>query len=448
MGSVCFGFATSVVNGALEYMAKPSELNLNAWQQGVLSSGLILGAAFGAIFGGPLGDKIGRRKEMLWLGAIFTVFGIGCALAPNAITILIMRFIMGLAVGAVSSMIPVYLGELSPTKTRGKYVSMHPMSVDTGQFLIFLINSIFASTIGAQSAGVWRWMLGVIAVPGLILWLGMYFAPESPRWYANHGKFGQALNVLYKIRSKAQAEKELEEIKENIKKSQAKDANKASFKDINQGWIWQLFVTGAFLCVFQQFSGINSLMYYGTKVLEASGFGGQTALWMNVANGIFSIVGAVIALFIVDKVGRKPLMLFGEGFCAVAFVLAALIGNYAGNAGWKPWAILVILLLFIIVFQGTLGSVTWLYISEIFPARFRGLGAGVATFSQWIANFIVSLLFPQILAIMGMSSFYIFAIFCALGFWFYAVRLPETKGVPLEQVVAFFRERYDKNYNK
>lgn len=446
MGAVCFGFGTSVVNGALDYMAKPSQLGLSAWAQGVVSSGLTLGAAFGAVFGTPLSDKIGRKKELIWMGVIFTILGLACAFAPNAATIVVLRFIMGLAIGAASALVPVYLAEIAPAKSRGKFVSMNQMCIVGGQFLIMLINSVLASTIGVHDAGVWRWMLGVIAIPGIILWLGMYTAPESPQWYADHGNWTKALEALARIRTKAQAEAEMQDLKDNAKKVQEQEAHQAKFSDFGHGWVFQILLTASMLGVFQQFAGINSVMYYGNKILVQAGFPSQIALWMSIANGIFSIVGAVVGMFTVDKWGRRPLLLSGYVLCAIFLVLVALIGTFGGHAAWTGWAVMIIILLFIVIDQGTLGPVTWLYLSELFPARYRGLGAGIAIFVLWFANFIVALVVPQLLAVMGMNLFYVFAIICLLGCWFGYVRLPETKGMPLDQIEAFFHKRYDKNY--
>lgn len=446
MGAVCFGFGTSVVNGALDYMAKPSQLGLSAWAQGVVSSGLTLGAAFGAVFGTPLSDKIGRKKELIWMGVIFTILGLACAFAPNAATIVVLRFIMGLAIGAASALVPVYLAEIAPAKSRGKFVSMNQMCIVGGQFLIMLINSVLASTIGVHDAGVWRWMLGVIAIPGIILWFGMYTAPESPQWYADHGNWTKALEALARIRTKAQAEAEMQDLKDNAKKVQEQEAHQAKFSDFGHGWVFQILLTASMLGVFQQFAGINSVMYYGNKILVQAGFPSQIALWMSIANGIFSIVGAVVGMFTVDKWGRRPLLLSGYVLCAIFLVLVALIGTFGGHAAWTGWAVMIIILLFIVIDQGTLGPVTWLYLSELFPARYRGLGAGIAIFVLWFANFIVALVVPQFLAVMGMNLFYVFAIICLLGCWFGYVRLPETKGMPLDQIEAFFHKRYDKNY--
>lgn len=444
MGALCFGFDTGVVNGSLDFMAKPSQLDLSAFAQGVVSSGLTFGAAFGAVFGSPLSDKLGRKKLMIWLGVLFTITAIGCGLAPNTAFLIACRVIMGLAVGAASALVPVYLAEISPAAQRGKFVSMNQLLIVGGQGLSFLINAILGNTVGIHDAAVWRMMLGITAIPGVLLWFGMYLVPESPQWYVNKGMFGKALKALYKVRSKAQAEAEMKELKSNAEKIKEENAEKASLKDFKKPWILQIVITGSLLGIFQQFAGINSVMYYGTKILTSAGFGNNTSLYMNVANGVFSVIGAIVGMYTVDKLGRKPLLLIGYIFCAIALILVALIGTFALKTSWAPFAVLIILLIYIVIDQGTLGPVTWLLNSEMFPTRYRGLGTGITIFVLWMANFLVGLFFPVLLSVLGISSFYIFAAFCLIGALFVKIRVPETKGVSLDSIEKFFHERYDK----
>lgn len=447
MGALLFGYNTAVVNGALGFMSKQSQLNLSPWAQGVVTSGLTLGAAFGAIFGGPISDRIGRKKTLTWLGVIFTVFGLACGLAPNTMVMIISRFILGLAVGAASGTVPVYLAEVSPADKRGRMVSMNQFLIVFGQFLVFGVNAALGSAFG-DNAGIWRVMVSLASIPGIVLWIGMYAMPESPRWLSSKNMFAEALKVLYKIRSKAQAEAEIKEIEESTKKEEAQQAEAASWKDFKKNWIIQIVITGGMLGIIQQFAGINSVMYYGTQILHASGFAANAALIANVANGIFSCIGALIGMYTIDKLGRRTLELTGLIFCAIALICVGLISTFAADASWTPYTIMIIILVYIVIDQGTLGPVTWLLNSEIFPSRYRGLGTGITIFTLWFANFIVGLLFPVLMAAIGMANvFYIFAVCCLLGAWFVIVRVPETKGVNLEDIESFFRSRYDKDYS-
>lgn len=446
MGALLFGYNTAVVNGSLDFMSKSSQLGLNAWAQGVVSSGLTLGAAFGAVFGLPLSDKIGRKKMLTWLGIIFTVFGIACGLAPNAGSLIVFRFILGLAVGAVSGTVPVYLAEISPADKRGRMVSMNQFLIVFGQFLVFVVNAILGTLFG-DHAGIWRVMISIASIPGIVLWVGMYAMPESPRWLASKNKFAEALKVLYRIRAKAEAEAEIKEIEEGVKKEQAEQAEAASLKDFKKNWIIQICITGGMLGIIQQFAGVNAIMYYGSQILNDAGFGANAALIANVANGIFSCLGAVLGMYTIDRLGRKKLELTGLFFCAVALVFVGLVKTYFGSASWTPYTIMILILVYIVIDQGTLGPVTWVLNSEIFPSRYRGLGTGITIFTLWFANFIVGLFYPPLMAAVGLANmFYIFAACCILGAIFVIIRVPETKGVNLEDIESFFRARYDKEY--
>lgn len=446
IGSLLFGYNTAVVNGSLDFMSRPDQLNLTPWAQGVVSSGLTLGAAFGAVFGSPLSDKIGRKKLLIWLGILFTVFGAGCGLSPNTGTLIACRFVLGLAVGAASAVVPVYLAEIAPAAERGKMVSMNQFLIVFGQFLVFVVNAVLGSLFGSN-AGIWRVMLSLATLPGIALWVGMYAMPESPRWYATKGKFGEMLQVLVKIREKAQAESEANEIEEKAKAEIKSKENQASWSEFKKNWVLQIVITGGMLGVIQQFAGINSIMYYGSQVLQSSGFGANAALIANVANGIFSCIGAIIGMYTVDKLGRKPLELLGLIFCGLSLIGVGLIRTFAANASWAPVTIMVVILIYIVIDQGTIGPVTWLINSEIFPSHFRGLGTGITIFTLWFANFLVGLLFPVLMAAFGLANvFYLFAACCLLGAWFVAVRVPETKGVELEEIETYFRKKYDRSY--
>ncbi|GEP22996.1 sugar porter family MFS transporter [Lentilactobacillus diolivorans] len=446
MGSLLFGYNTAVVNGSLSFMSLKSQLSLSPFNQGVVSSGLTLGAAFGAVFGGPLSDKIGRKKILLFLGLIFTFGAAGCAFSANALMLLGFRFILGLAVGSASANVPVFLAEIAPSEMRGQMVSMNQLMIVFGQFLSFGVNAWLGSQFGSNAA-IWRVMLGVATIPGIILWLGMYFVPETPRWLASRGKFGEALVSLKKIRSEAQANSEIKEIEASVKKDQEGSKKQSSWQDLKQPWVLQIVITGATLGVIQQFAGINSIMYYGTKILQASGFGERAALISNVANGLFSCIGAIIGMYTVDRLGRKKLEYSGLVVCATCLIAVGLISTFGGGAGWTGTAVMILVLVYILFFQGSLGPVTWLINSEIFPSKYRGLGTGITIFVLWFANFLVGLFFPVMLAGLGLAnSFYIFAACCILGIFFVHARVPETKGVELEDVETFFRAKYDKSY--
>lgn len=444
MGSLLFGYDTGIVNGSLEFMAVKGQLDLTAFQQGIVSSGLTLGAAFGAIIGGPFADKIGRKKILTILGIIFSVGALGCAFATNITILIVFRFVLGLAVGSASANVPVYIAEIAPTELRGKMVTTAQVMIVSGQFVAFGVNAAL-TPLGAQNAAIWRWMLGLGTIPGIILWIGMYLIPESPRWLVSQGKMNKALGVLRRIRSAASVESEMKEIQDKDKADKELNAEQATFKElISKRWVVQILITGAMLGIIQQFAGINSIMYYGGKIIQESGFDTTVAAILNAGNGFLSIVGAVLGMFTIDWLGRRKLEFAGLTICGITLVSAGVIHTVAPNASWAGITIVVLVYLYIIFFQGTLGPVTWLINSEIFPQRYRGIGTGITIFVLWIGNFIVGLLSPVLLEWNMSNTFYIFAVCCVLGIIFVALRVPETKGVPLEEIEKYFRTKYDK----
>ena len=444
MGSLLFGYDTGIVNGSLEFMATKSQLDLNAFQQGIVSSGLTLGAAFGAILGGPLADKIGRKKILTILGIVFSVGALGCAFSSNITILIVFRFLLGLAVGSASANVPVYIAEIAPSELRGKMVTTAQVMIVSGQFVAFGVNAAL-TPLGANNAAIWRWMLGLGTIPGIVLWLGMYLVPESPRWLVSQGMMDKALGVLRKIRAAAIVDSEMKEIKDKDQADKEESAEQATFKDlISKKWVLQILITGSVLGLIQQFAGINSIMYYGGKIIQDSGFSTTVAAILNTGNGLFSIVGAVLGMFTIDWLGRKRLEFAGLTICGVALVAAGIIHTAFANASWAGMTIVILVYIYIIFFQGTLGPVTWLINSEIFPQRYRGIGTGITIFVLWLGNFIVGLLSPVLLEWNMAYTFYIFAACCVLGIIFVAVRVPETKGVPLEEIEKFFRDKYDK----
>lgn len=448
MGSLLFGYDTGIVNGSLQFMAKAQQLDLTSFQQGIVSSGLTLGAAFGAIFGGPLADKIGRKRILTILGIIFAVGALGCAFSTSIVVLIIFRFLLGLAVGSASANVPVYIAEIAPSEFRGKMVTTAQVMIVSGQFIAFGVNAAL-TPLGAGNAAIWRWMLGLGTIPGIILWLGMYLVPESPRWLVSQNKNSKALEVLKKIRSAASVPSEMAEIEAKDKADKEEAAEQASFKELFQTrWVLQILITGAMLGIIQQFAGINSIMYYGGKIIQDSGFNPTVAAILNTGNGLLSVVGAVLGMFTIDWLGRKKLEYSGLVICATTLVIAGIIHSTVPNASWAGITIVILVYIYIIFFQGTLGPVTWLINSEIFPQRFRGIGTGITIFILWIGNFVVGLLSPVLLDWNMSYTFYIFAACCVLGIVFVHIRVPETKGVPLEEIEKYFRSKYDKSYKE
>ncbi|KAB2495430.1 sugar porter family MFS transporter [Priestia endophytica] len=436
-GGLLFGYDTGVINGALPYMSEKGQLDLNSVTQGLVTSALLFGAAFGAIFGGRLSDHHGRRTNILYLAVLFFISTLGCTFAPNATVMIISRFVLGLAVGGASVTVPAYLAEVSPSERRGRIVTQNELMIVTGQLLAFTFNAILGTTLG-HNPEVWRYMLPIAAVPAVILFFGMLKVPESPRWLVSKGRSQEALTVLEKMREKKRAKEEVLEIETAFK--QEENMKKATLKDLSVPWIRRLIFIGIGIGVVQQITGVNSIMYYGTEILKDSGFGTEAALVGNIANGVISVLATFVGIWLLGKVGRRPMLITGLIGTTSALLLIGILSLTLEGSPALPYVVLTLTVTFLAFQQGAVSPVTWLMLSEIFPLRMRGMGMGITVFCLWIANFLVGLTFPILLAAIGLSTtFFVFVVLGIVAITFVKKALPETKGLTLEQIEENFR---------
>ncbi|WP_019395389.1 sugar porter family MFS transporter [Priestia filamentosa] len=436
-GGLLFGYDTGVINGALPYMSEKGQLDLNSVTQGLVTSALLFGAAFGAIFGGRLSDHHGRRTNILYLAVLFFISTLGCTFAPNATVMIISRFVLGLAVGGASVTVPAYLAEVSPSERRGRIVTQNELMIVTGQLLAFTFNAILGTTLG-HNPEVWRYMLPIAAIPAVILFFGMLKVPESPRWLVSKGRSQEALTVLEKMREKKRAKEEVLEIETAFK--QEENMKKATLKDLSVPWIRRLIFIGIGIGVVQQITGVNSIMYYGTEILKDSGFGTEAALVGNIANGVISVLATFVGIWLLGKVGRRPMLITGLIGTTSALLLIGILSLMLEGSPALPYIVLTLTVTFLAFQQGAVSPVTWLMLSEIFPLRMRGMGMGITVFCLWIANFLVGLTFPILLAAIGLSTtFFVFVVLGIAAITFVKKALPETKGLTLEQIEENFR---------
>lgn len=444
-GGLLFGYDTGVINGALPYMAEPGQLNLNAFTEGLVASSLLLGAALGAVFGGRLSDYNGRRKNIIFLAVLFFIATLGCTLAPNVTIMVISRFLLGLAVGGASVTVPTYLAEMSPADSRGRMVTQNELMIVTGQLLAFTFNAILGTAMG-DSSHVWRFMLAIAALPAVFLFFGMIKMPESPRWLVSKGKNGDALRVLRRIREEKQAKAELLEIEAAI--TEESEVKKATYKDLAVPWVSRIVFIGIGIAIVQQITGVNSIMYYGTEILKNAGFETKAALIGNIANGLISVLATFVGIWLLGKVGRRPMLLTGLIGTTTALLLIGIFSTVLEGSTALPYVVLSLTVTFLAFQQGAISPVTWLMLSEIFPLRLRGLGMGFTVFCLWIVNFFIGLLFPVLLDKIGLSNtFYIFVAFGIISITFVKKFLPETRGLTLEQLEHNFRT-YDSQSEK
>ncbi|WP_285318466.1 sugar porter family MFS transporter [Pseudarthrobacter sp. lyk4-40-TYG-27] len=435
LGGLLFGYDTGVINGALPYMQE--DLGLTPLTEGLVTSSLLFGAAFGALFGGRLADRHGRRLMLMGLAVIFLAGTLACTFSPNTGVMVAARFVLGLAVGGASVTVPVYLAEVAPGNRRGRIVTRNELMIVTGQLLAFTFNACLGNSFGG-SHGIWRWMLVIATLPAIALWIGMNFMPESPRWLASTGSFGETLRVLQRIRSQEEAAREFEEVK-----AMALEDGKStmgSWKDLGIPWLRRIFFVGLGLAVIQQITGVNSIMYYGTQILSTSGFGREAALTANIANGTISVLATFVGIWLLGKVGRRRMLITGQIGTTTTLLLIGLFSLILPEGPDRGFAILALTVTFLAFQQGAISPVTWLMLSEIFPLKIRGLGMGASAFLLWTVNFLVGFGFPQLLAVIGISNtFFVFAGLGIGAIGFAAKYVPETKDKSLEDLEHYFK---------
>ncbi|MCM3031709.1 sugar porter family MFS transporter [Niallia sp. MER 6] len=438
-GGLLFGYDTGVINGALPFMADKDQLNLSPFTEGLVASSLVLGAAFGSIFGGRLADKKGRRRVILYLAVLFFFSAAGCVIAPNTAVMVGFRFLLGLAVGGSSVVIPSYLAEMAPSDRRGMLVTQNELMIVTGQFLAYIFNALIGNIFG-DTGHVWRYMLVIATLPAVALWIGVLILPESPRWLASRGRWAEALKILNKIRTESIAEQEMKEIKANLSAEQKH--KKLGFRDLGTPWIRRIVWIGIVLGSVSQLVGINSIMYYGTQILENAGFGTKTALIANVANGLIAVIAVIVGMSLLNKVNRRPMLLTGLIGVTVALISIGTSAHFLEGSAMLPYIVLSMTVLYLAFFQGAIAPLVWLILAEIFPMRLRGIGMGLAVLFLWLCNFLVGLFFPVLLAGIGLSAtFFLFALFAIIGVIFVAKAVPETRGLSLEEIEDNFKSK-------
>lgn len=442
-GGLLYGYDTGVVNGALPFMSREDQLNLTPFTQGLVTSSLLLGAAFGAIYGGRMSDRKGRRKTILSVAFVFLIATIGCAVAPNVEMMVLCRIVLGLAVGATSVTVPAFLAEMAPAERRGRLVTQNELMIVTGQLLAYTFNAGLASSFG-ELAHVWRYMLVIATLPAVLLWLGMLIVPESPRWLASKGKRSEALHVLKKIRKEQRAKAEFTEIEEALEAES--NMKKATFKDLKLPHVRKLIGIGIGIAMIQQLTGVNSIMYYGTEILKDAGFSTEAALVGNIANGVISVIATFVGIALLDKVGRRPMLFTGMLGTSTSLLLIGLFSILLKDSEALPFIILGLTVVFLAFQQAAVSPVTWLMQSEMFPLHLRGFAMGITVFCLFMMNFLVGLLFPILFDAFGLSNtFFVFVGLGVLSLLFIKRFVPETKGRTLEEIEQSFRrseERY------
>lgn len=422
-GGFLFGFDTSVISGVIEYISSPSVFGLDEIAKGWTVSCIIIGCMIGCILAGPLSSRFGRKNTLLLTSVVFLISSLGCAGSHQLSVFIEFRIVAGIAVGAASMLAPIYIAELSPPRHRGKLVSLNLFAIFLGQSTAFYSNFFLRDFGGANN---WRWMLVVMAIPSFLLFVSLLFAPESPRWLVDKHRREPALRILSRVNGPAVAELELKAIEESVHHE-----TRGQFVECFRGGMLRILVIGILLAIFQQVTGINVVMYYAPAIFKSAGFGNSSALLQTALMGMVNLTFSVVAMFYVDKVGRKPLMVIGSIGMSIAMFLMAFT-FISGHA--RGYFLLICIMGYLAAFGFSLGPVVWVLIAELFPNRTRSYAVAIATFMLWAANFVVTLTFPYLLHSVGGYSFVIYGAMCVLCLLFVLKYLQETKGRTLEQI--------------
>lgn len=417
LGGYLFGFDFAVISGALPFLQK--QFQLNAYWEGFATGSLALGAIVGCLIAGFVSDKYGRKPGLLVAAAIFAISSLSMAFSPSRDIFIAARFCAGIGVGMASMLSPMYIAEVSPAHLRGRMVAINQLTIVIGILITNLVNY----TLRNNGEDAWRWMFGLGFIPSALFFIGALWLPESPRWLVKAKKEAQANLVLNKIGDAGFANESLQDIEKSLK-----GITKTNYSDVFKKGVLPAVLVGIGLAVFQQLCGINTVFNYAPKIFESIGASQDDQLLQTVFIGGVNLLFTILAMMLVDRLGRKPLMLIGAGGLTVLYIIVVqMLGAHSVNVSW-------FLLASIGVYAMSLAPVTWVLISEIFPNKVRGEATSIAVLSLWAAYFILVFTFPILFEKLQDKSFYIYSGVCLLGFLFVWLKVRETKGKTLEEL--------------
>lgn len=445
LGGFLFGFDSAVINGAVDAIA--DQFGLSGVILGFTVSCALLGAMVGAWFAGPFADKQGRVRAMLVAAALFTISAVGSGFAFSAVDLIIWRFIGGLGVGMASVLAPAYIAEVAPAHSRGRLASLQQMAIVLGIFVALLSDAFIATSSGGATEeawlglSAWRWMFLTGVVPAVIYGVLAWQIPESPRYLVARGQLAKAAKVLHEVvglKSREDVDEKIASIKSTI--STEKNQGLRNLVG-GKGWLLPIVWVGILLSVFQQFVGINVIFYYSTSLWLSVGFTEADSFTITVITSVTNILVTVIAIALVDKVGRKPLLLWGSAGMTIALGVMAIAFSQANGTGDQvslpqPWGVIALIAanLFVVAFGATWGPVVWVLLGEMFSNKMRAVALSVAAAAQWLANFLITTTFPTLSEISLVLAYGLYALFALLSFFFVFRFVQETKGRELESM--------------
>ena len=438
LGGFLFGYDWVVIGGAKPFYEQFFHIADIPHLQGWAVSCALIGCILGTVISGALSDRYGRKKLLIFSALLFLVSAMGTGAANTFTPFILYRILGGIGIGLASNLSPMYIAEISPANVRGKFVSLNQLTIVIGILAAQVANWFIADGMDNEITGTgilnswngtmgWRWMFWAEAIPATLFFGMMWMVPESPRWLARRHQHDKVNQILTKIGGKAYAAKAILEIEDSMKNEE----KKVNFSSLFEPGVVGIVVLGIVLAAFQQWCGINVIFMYADEIFAAAGYNVSDMLFNVIIIGSVNLLFTLLAMFTVDKIGRKKLMLVGSAGLAVIY---SILGTMY-FLGFQGWPLLVLVVLSIACYASTLAPITWVVLSEIFPNRIRGVAMAVATFSLWTASMLLTFFFPIINnAIQASGSFWLFAILCFGGFIFIKHKLVETKGKSLEEI--------------
>jgi len=427
LGGLLFGYDTGVISGAILFIRQ--EFALSSTMQEIVVSAVLLGAVIGAATGGTLADRFGRRKVIIVAAIVFALGAVGTALATNVTWLVAGRLVVGIAIGVASFASPLYISEVSPAGVRGSLVSINQLALTSGIVIAYLVDLAFAPTRG------WRWMFGLAAVPAVILGASMWFLPDSPRWLVGRALMDRARRVLIILRGTPNVGAEMKDIQESVSKQ------KAGYGELLNPLIMPALFVGIGLAVFQQITGINTIIYYAPMIFEFAGYATASAsILATVGVGLVNVLMTVVAVLLVDRVGRRPVLLVGVAGMVVSLGVLGFAFQFPNLGASLQLVAVGSLAVYVGSFALGLGPVFWLLISEIYPLKVRGAAMSIATVANWGANLLVAVTFLTLVATVGRpQTFWLYGLVGVAAWFFVYLLVPETKGRTLEEIEAHWR---------
>lgn len=441
MGGLLFGYDWVVIGGAKPFYERYFDITSSPTFQGFAMSSALFGCLIGAAISGNITDRYGRKIPLLFSAFLFVFTSLGTGALNSFTAFMIFRILGGVGIGIASNVSPVYIAEISPAHMRGKLVAINQFTIAFGVLAAQLTNMLIAEPVAINATDAmirdswngqmgWRWMFWACSIPAALFFILMWLVPESPRWLTKAGKKDKALKIFEKIGGKEYSIRETDDIVLTLSAAE-QHGTKEKFSNLFSKELLPIIMLGIILAVFQQWCGINVIFNYAEEIFSAAGYGISGTLFNIVLTGTTSLIFTIVAMFIVDKSGRKPLMLTGAGGLAIVYVIIAA-GYYFEVKGFFMvfWVVTAIS-----IYGLTLAPITWVLLSEIFPNKVRGHAMSVATFALWFSCAVLTLTFPFLNKALGTSgTFGVYATICFIGFFYILKKLPETKGKSLEQI--------------